>query len=228
MREQASEMTTSIPIDLPDPLVAALEQAGMPVPTTMADAEQILDLLHSPRTSPKGQGSISGEELVKDPGSALQAFRADGGTDDQLVVWYLSGESPVHLLRSGGQPQMLQASLKSMVHSLARELCEEAGVEGVGAMLLAEQVAESRCDEAYARTLMGFALDKNELAQAERHEKMANRASKRMLDALDRLHRLRRPKVNVKIGRAGNVNLAEQQVVNESVDAPRTGRRVRQ
>ena len=218
-------MTDTYRIDLPQPLVTALEQAGMPIPKTTAEAERILEMLYSPPSPPKGHGSLSGEDLVKDPDGALQAFRAAGGTDDQLVRWYLSGDSPVHLLRTGGQPQMLQAALRSMVPTLSREIAKEAGVDGVGAMLLAEQVAEARCDESYLRTLQGIALDKNELAKAERYEKMANRASRRMMDALERLHR---PKVNVKIGRAANVNLGEQRVVNESVDRPGTRRRVRQ
>ena len=177
---------------------------------------------------PSPDETLTGRALVVDPDAALQAFRAGGGTDEKLARWYLSGDSPVHLLRNGTQQEMLKAALKSMVPALARELCRESGIEGVGAMLLAEQVVEARADEAYSRMLMGIALEGAELPQAERYEKMANRASRRMMDALDRLHRLRRPRVSVRIGAAANVNLGEQSVVNESADkgaALRTGGR---
>lgn len=223
--EPPTEMLESPEISLPEPLVAALKQAGMPIPSTMSEVEQIVEVMLTPRTPQKGRGVLSGEDLVKDPDGAIRAYRAGGGTDGQLVRWYLSGDSPMHLLRNGTQPAMLKAALRAMVMPLAKEICKEAGVEGVGAMLLAEQVVEARCDESYLRTLVGIALDKTELPQAERYERMANRASKRMMDALDRLHRLRRPKVNVRIDHAQNVAVGEQQVVSQLPDVTRGGPR---
>jgi hypothetical protein len=194
----------------PAELLRGSDTEGSNSPDEPTEADEVA------RLSP--DETLSGRDLVVDPDAALQAFRAGGGTDEKLARWYLSGDSPVHLLRNGTQPGMLKAALKSMVPSLAKEICHEAGIAGVGAMLLAEQVVEARADEAYARMFMGIALEGTDLPQAERYEKIANRASRRMMDALDRLHRLRRPKVSVRIDKASNVNLGEQTVVNESAD----------
>jgi len=103
-------------------------------------------------------------------------------------------------------------------------MCAEAGVEGVSAMLLAEQVAEARADEAYHRALAGTALDSNDLKRAEMLNKAADRFSRRMMKALEQLHRLRKPRVNVTVKQAGNVNLGSQQVINE-VGGKRVGER---
>jgi len=161
---------------------------------------------------------LSGDALIADPNQALRSFRAAGGTDQDLAHWYAGGESPVHLLRFGAQPAMLRASLKSMAPALTRELCSEAGVGGTSGLLLAEQVTEARCDEVYLRMLAGLALEEDDIARADRLQRMADRCSNRLTRSLDQLHRLRRPRVNVKISRAGNVNLG-QQVVQEQTDA---------
>ena len=155
---------------------------------------------------------LSGQALLVDPDAALQAFRTTGGTDRELVEWYASGASPAHLLRTGAQPQMLKAGLKAMVPSLSRQLCREAGVKGVGPMLLAEQVAEARVDECYHRMLAGLALEADDIARADRLQRMADRHSTRMTKALDQLHRMKRPKVTVRVDRVSNLNLGTQEV----------------
>ena len=206
--------TTDQAIDLPEPLVTALKQAGKPVPTSLAELEQIADALHAPQP---GQGHLSGDDLLADPDKALQVFRAAGGSDDQLVRWYRSGDAPVHLLRTGTQPEVLKAAFKTMVPALARQLCAEAGVDGVGPTLLAEQVVEARCDESYLRMLAGLELGQGMVTKAERLQKMADRCSTRMMKSLDQLHRLKRPSVNLRVTQAGNVNLGNQ-VVNQPAD----------
>ena len=61
-------------------------------------------------------------------------------------------------------------------------------------------------------------------ARAERLETIADRHARRMSQALEQLHRLRRPQVNVKIARASNVNFGEQSV-NGSPDTLASGGR---
>ena len=170
-------------------------------------------------SEPPAGATLTGHALIADPDSAMEAFRSAGGTDRELIKWYARGESPLHLLRSGAQPSMLKASLKTMGPALARQLCAEAGVEGVGPMLLSEQIVEARVDECYHRMLAGLALEEDDLPRADRLQKMADRCSSRMTRGLEQLHRSKRPKVSVKIGRASNVNLGEQSVVNESADS---------
>jgi len=161
--------------------------------------------------------SLSGSALAEDPDAALAVFYSSGGSEKDLVSWYVQGSSPAHLLRNGCQPSMLRGCLKSLVPAMASELCHEAGVDGVGAKLLAEQVVEARCDEVYHRMLAGLELDKMEISRADRLERMADRHSSRMMRSLEQLHRLKRPRVQVRIAQAGNVNLG-QQLVNRSVD----------
>ena len=85
-------------------------------------------------------------------------------------------------------------------------------------MLLAEQAAEARVDEVYHRLLAGTSLDEGDLKKSEALHKMADRFSRRMMKALEQIHRLRRPNVNVKISRASNVNLGSQQIINRPDD----------
>ena len=163
--------------------------------------------------------TLDGAALLADPDAALARFKAEGGVVEQLVVEYIEGESLLHLLRSGSQPAMLRATLKAMVPALARQMCAEAGVAGVAAMMVAEQAAEARGDEAYHRALAGEALDSNDLKKAEMLNKAADRFSRRMLKATEQLFRMRRPKVTVNVRSVGNLNLGEQKIVNESDDA---------
>jgi len=160
---------------------------------------------------------LSGAELLDDPDGALARYREDGGTDAPFISGYLAGDSLLHVLRTSSQPVMVRGLLKSMVPALAREMCVEAEVTGVSAMMLAEQAAESRVDEAYHRALAGTALDADDLKKSEMLNKAADRFSRRMMKALEQLHRLRRPNVNVKISRASNVNLGSQ-TVTQSAD----------
>ena len=162
--------------------------------------------------------TLDGADLLADPDAALARFKAEGGVVEQLVVEYIEGESLLHLLRTGSQPAMLRATQKSLVGPLARQMCAEAGVSGIAAMMVAEQAAEARVDEAYHRALAGEALDTNDLRKAEMLNKAADRFSRRMLKAVEQLTRMRRPSVNVRIAKAANVNLGTQQVVNESGD----------
>ena len=162
--------------------------------------------------------SLDGAALLTDPDAALARFREAGGVDEAFVVEYLSGESLLHLLRTGSQPAMVRATLKAMVPALSRQMCAEAGVDGVAALMVAEQAAEARVDEAYHRALAGEALDANDLRKADMLNKAADRFSRRMLKAVEQLTRMRRPSVNVRIAKAANVNLGTQQVVNESGD----------
>ena len=57
-----------------------------------------------------GQGvpELNGAGLIADPDTALEEFRKAGGTDDTLIAWYQSGESPIHLVRNDIQPEMLR------------------------------------------------------------------------------------------------------------------------
>ena len=162
--------------------------------------------------------TLAGADLLDDPDAALAGFKATGGVDESMVADYLSGESLLHLLRTGSQPTMVRATMKAMVPALARQMCIEAGVEGIAAMMVAEQAAEARVDEAYHRALAGTALDDMAIPKADRLNKMADRFSRRLLKATEQLFRMRRPSVNVRIARASNVNLGTQQVVNESDD----------
>jgi len=161
--------------------------------------------------------ALSGAELLADPDAAIARYKELGGTDDALIDTYLSGASVLHILRAGSQPAMVRATLRTLVGPLARRMCTEAEVEGVSAMLLAEQAAEARADEAFARALAGTALDDLEINKAERLARMADKHSRRMMKALDQLHRLRRPQVAVTIKEAQNLNLGTQ-TVNQSVD----------
>ena len=191
--------------------LAAMNHAGVAEREVREQAPQNLE---QPSVAPQ-----PGQALLADPDAALEAFRATGGMGQDLVQWYASGGSPIHLLRVGAQPQMVKASMKTMVQPLAAQLCREAGVQSVGATLLAEQVVEARVDEAYARMLSGLALEEGDISKADKLGKMADRCSARMGKSLDQLHRMRRPRVNVRIGQAANVNLGEQTLVNESADS---------
>jgi hypothetical protein len=162
--------------------------------------------------------ALSGGELLDDPDAAIARYRAEGGTDEMLASCYLASDSLLHVLRTGSQPAMVRGLLKAMVPALSREMCAEAEVTGVSAMMLAEQAAESRVDEVYYRALAGTALDADDLKKAEMLNQTADRFSRRLMKALEQLHRLRRPNVNVKISRASNVNLGTQQVVSQSDD----------
>ena len=170
-------------------------------------------------SEPPAGATLTGHALIADPDSAMEAFRSAGGTDRELIKWYARGESPLHLLRSGAQPSMLKASLKTMGPALARQLCAEAGVEGVGPMLLSEQIVEARVDECYHRMLAGLALEEDDLPRADRLQKMADRCSSRMTRGLEQLHRSKRPQVTVRVDKVANLNLGEQSVVNESADS---------
>lgn len=173
----------------------------------------------------EGVPVLDGARLLADPDGELSRYKTEGGTDLDLIVGYLSGRSFLHIVRTSGQPAMARAVMKALVPPLARTMCKEAGVEGVSAMLLAEQVAEARADESYHRLLAGTSLEEGDLKKADQLEKMADRCSRRMFKALEQLHRLHRPSVNVRIKQASNVNLGRQQVVNSPVDTqPATGR----
>ncbi len=170
--------------------------------------------------SPSAQSgpTLDGGRLLADPDAELSRYKSEGGTDLDLVAGYLVGQSFLHVVRNSSQPAMARAVMKALVPPLARQMCAEAGVEGVSAMMLAEQAAEARADEAYQRALAGAALDGGDLKRAEQLEKAADRHSRRMMKAVEQLHRLRRPGVNVKISRAGNVNLGSQRIVNPQED----------
>jgi hypothetical protein len=66
--------------------------------------------------------------------------------------------------------------------------------------------------------LAGIEIDKAHITKADKLHTAADRHSKRMSQALEQLHRLRRPRVNVKIAQASNVNLGDQRIVNRSAD----------
>jgi len=168
----------------------------------------------------------SGPAPARGRKQAIEKYRQGSGPDDELVNGYLSAYSQFHILRSASQSSMVCTLLRTLVPAMARKMCTEAGVEGVSAMLLAEQAAESRVDEAFARALAGKELEEMHIGKAERLVRIADKHSRRMMTAIEKLHRLKRPRVNVKISGANNVNLG-QQVVNRSdggegavVDAP--------
>jgi len=164
--------------------------------------------------------TLDGAALLADPDTELARFMSAGGALEQLVVEYIEGRSLLHLLRTGSQPAMVRAAMKAMVPVLANQMCAEAGVSGVAAMMVAEQAAEARVDEAYHRALAGEALDANDLRKAETLNKAADRFSRRMLKATEQLFRMRRPKVTVNVRSVSNLNLGEQNIVNESDDSP--------
>lgn len=160
--------------------------------------------------------SITGLDLLERPWSALDAAGREGS--NALMEAYRKGRSHLHFVRSDAQPSMLKALLRSLVPAMVEDLLQEIGLYSPTARLLAEQAAEARADEAYHRMLAGIELEKLQIGGAERLEKMADRHSRRMSQALEQLHRLRRPTVNVRIDRARNVNLGDQRIVNRSAD----------
>ena len=209
---RSSDTTPRIPNPLRPQELLRDSATGSQTPTT--------DTVEPAKVSePPAGATLTGHALIADPDSAMEAFRSAGGTDRELIKWYARGESPLHLLRSGAQPSMLKASLKTMGPALARQLCAEAGVEGVGPMLLSEQIVEARVDECYHRMLAGLALEEDDLPRADRLQKMADRCSSRMTRGLEQLHRSKRPQVTVRVDKVANLNLGEQSVVNESADS---------
>ena len=211
------------------PLLQLLDDHKVPLPEGLLDVldERDLDIVLKDITStalrPVDEDEVPSEEpgpaldgalLLADPDAALARYKSNGGTDHDLVNGYLSSASFLHLVRTSSQPAMARATLMAMVPALARTMCAEAGVEGVSAMLLAEQAAEARADEAYHRALAGTALDSNDLKRAEMLNMAADRFSRRMMKALEQIHRLRKPRVNVTVKQAGNVNFGSQQVTN--------------
>ena len=209
---RSSDTTPRIPNPLRPQELLRDSATGSQTPTT--------DTVEPAKVSePPAGATLTGHALIADPDSAMEAFRSAGGTDRELIKWYARGESPLHLLRSGAQPSMLKASLKTMGPALARQLCAEAGVEGVGPMLLSEQIVEARVDECYLRMLAGLALEEDDLPRADRLQKMADRCSSRMTRGLEQLHRSKRPQVTVRVDKVANLNLGEQSVVNESADS---------
>ena len=160
--------------------------------------------------------AMTGKDLLEQPWSTLDAAGREG--NQALMDAYRKGRSPLHYVRSDCQPVMLKSLLRSTVPAMVEDLLDEVGMDTPSARLLAEQVAEARADESYARMLSGMELEKAQVAKAERLVKIADRHSKRMASALEQLHRLRRPKVNVRIDSAKNVNLGDQRIVNRSVD----------
>ena len=159
--------------------------------------------------------ALSGKDLLERPWSTLDA----GDREEQLALMkgYRQGRSHLHFVRTDSQPTMLRAVMRSIVPALVEDLLVEVGMDTPSARLLAEQAAEARAEESYCRMLVGLELDRLQVSKAAQLEKMAGRHSKRMCQALEQLHRLRRPKVSVKIGQASNVNMG-QQVVNRGVD----------
>jgi len=154
-------------------------------------------------------------DLLPAPGGELTSHGAASVPDDQIVAEYMSGYSLPHILRSGTQPAAVRPLLEEMVMPLARQMCREAGVEDVAAMLLAEQAVEARMDEVHYRALAGCEMDRRQISKAQRLMCMADRCSRRIAKAIEQLHRLRKPKVNVKISKASNINFGQQQVVNQ-------------
>jgi hypothetical protein len=224
------------------PLLQLLDDHEVPLPEGLLDLldeddldvvmKQVASTALQPVDEERDEDEVPSEEpgpaldgalLLADPDAAMDGYKKAGGEDDDLVQGYLAGGSFLHIMRVGGQPAVLRATLKALVGPLARQMCIEAGVEGVSATLLAEQVAEARADEAYHRALAGTALDSNDLKRAELLNKAADRFSRRMMKGLEQLHRLRRPNVNVKIARASNVNLGRQQIINGTLEDPVQG-----
>jgi len=168
------------------------------------------------REPTKDVPALSGKDLLERPWCTLDA--ADREEQLALMEGYRQGRSHLHFVRTDSQPTMLRAVLRSLVPALVEDLLAEVGLDTPSARLLAEQAAEARAEEAYCRMLVGMELDRLQVSKAAQLEKMAGRHSKRMVQALEQLRRLRRPKVNVKIAQAGNVNLGTQQVDNRGVD----------
>ena len=159
--------------------------------------------------------AMNGKDLLEKPWSTLDAAGREG--NQAMMEAYRKGRSPLHFVRSDSQPVMLKSLLRSTVPAMVEDLLAEVGMDTPSARLLAEQAAEARAEEAYHRMLAGIELDKAQVPASDRLQKAADRHSKRMVQALEQLHRLRRPKVSVKIGQASNVNMG-QQVVNRGVD----------
>jgi len=164
---------------------------------------------------PPSLAAMTGLALLERPWSELDRIGPSG--QKALVEEYRRGRSHLHFVRTDSQPAMLRSLLRSVVPSLVEDLLDEVEMDTPSARLLAEQVAEARADEAYHRMLAGIELDKAQIARADKLHGTADRHARRMSRALEQLHRLRRPKVAVKIEQASNVNLG-QQVVNRSVD----------
>lgn len=198
--------------DNADEILAAvgLDREGLPLDEPRVhgeeDGEEALEMLATEATD---------ADLVPTPGGDLTSSEAAGVPDEQIVAEYTSGHSLAHILRCATQPATVRPLLEEMVSPLARQMCREAGVEGMSALLHAEQAVEARMDEVHYRALAGHELGKLQVSKAERLMRMADRCSRRMAKAIEQLHRLKRPKVNVRIARAGNVNLGQQQVVNQ-------------
>ena len=176
-----------------------------------AEAQEV-----APEEVPSTAQEMTGKDLLEQPWSAMDAAGRAG--NEALMEGYRKGRSHLHFLRSDSQPVMLRGVMRSMVPALVEELLLEVALDTPSARLLAEQVAEARADESYSRMLAGIEIDKAQIPAADKLHKAADRHSKRMATALEQLHRLRRPNVSVKIARAGNVNLGQQQVVNRSAD----------
>ena len=161
----------------------------------------------------RGEEQPQASAPARSPQAALAGYREGGGTDDELVEGYMAAYSQFHILRTTSQPTMLRTLLRTLVPAMARRLSAEAGVDGLSAMLLAEQAAEARVEEAHYRALAGTAMDELKLGKVERWTRLADKSARRMMKALEQLHRLKRPKVSVRIAQANNVNLGEQKVV---------------
>ena len=196
---EAGEQPTALGI-----LDELLAGAGRSLPKLDADA---------PPPSPL---AMTGLALLEKPWSELD--RIGPGVQKALVEEYRRGRSHLHFLRSDSQPKMLRAVMRSVIPALVGALLEEVQMDTASARLLAEQAAEARADEAYYRMLAGIELDKAQITRADKLHVAADRHAKRMSRALEQLHRLRRPKVNVRIDSAKNVNLGDQRIVNESAD----------
>jgi hypothetical protein len=205
MKKPADVSKSMGPLDF---LEEILGESGRSLPQRDAD------------THPPTPATMTGLALLERPWSELDRVGSSG--QKALVEEYRRGRSHLHFVRTDSQPAMLRSLLRSVVPALVDDLLQEVGMDTPSARLLAEQAAEARADEAYCRMLAGIEIDTAQIAKAERLEKMANRHSRRMSKALEQLHRLQRPKVNVRIDHARNVNLGEQQIVNRSADTPDT------
>jgi len=167
---------------------------------------------------PPSLAAMTGLALLDRPWSELDRTGSSG--QKALAEEYRRGRSHLHFVRTDSQPAMLRSLLRSVVPALVEDLLDEVEMDTPSARMLAEQVAEARADEAYYRMLAGIELDKAQITRADKLHVAADRHAKRMSRALEQLHRLRRPRVAVKIGQASNVNLGEQRVVHRSVDTP--------
>lgn len=177
--------------------------------------------VEAPEEVPSAMLEMTGKDLLERPWSTLDAAGSEG--NHALMEAYRKGRSPLHFVRSDSQPVMLKSLLRSTVPAMVEDLLQEVEMDTPSARLLAEQVAEARADEAYCRMLSGIELDGAQADKADKLHKAADRHSKRMAQALEQLHRLRRPNISVKIARASNVNLGNQQVVNRSTDNDSVG-----